>query len=297
MKILQLNCYSYLILRKLLEDYADLHKIDLVVLSETWVSDEKTTFKNQSNSQWKSKISPRGGVAILPGPDVKCIRKADLEENNECMWCQVQISSKQCLICSVYIPPKHKKDLMKLCQKLNSVDDKKPLLIAGDFNARSQFWDPQLIPSGDPAWQMGDLLIHAISEHNLLIHNNGIQHSFRKNMSALLMSLSLEICPSKYNGQQTSIVFFKLIIMSSLLIYVLTIIDHKVKKWDFKNTDWNLWRTELDKLTLDWSIFLPDDVTPNEAYTSFTSTILDCAEKVIPKKVISNIQNHSSMHT
>ena len=38
---------------------------------------------------------------------------------------------------------------------------------------------------------------------------------------------------------------------------------------------------------LDWSISLPDDITPNEACTSFTSTILDCAERVIPKNVIS----------
>ena len=46
MKILQLNCYSYTASLKLSEDYVDLHKIDLVILSETWVSDEKTTFKN-----------------------------------------------------------------------------------------------------------------------------------------------------------------------------------------------------------------------------------------------------------
>ena len=118
MKILQLYCYSYTASLKLSEDYVDLHKIDLVILSETWVSDEKTTFKNWSNSQWKSKISPMGGVAILPGPDFKCIRRADLEENNECMWCEVKIGSKQCLFCSVYIPPKHKKDLMKLCKKI-----------------------------------------------------------------------------------------------------------------------------------------------------------------------------------
>ena len=52
-------------------------------------------------------------------------------------------------------------------------------------------------------------------------------------------------------------------------------------------TDWNLWRTELDRFMLGWSISLPDDITPNEACTSFTSTILDWTEKVIPKKVIS----------
>ena len=46
MKILQLNCYSYSTSCKLLEGYVDLHKIDLVILLETWVSDEKPAFKN-----------------------------------------------------------------------------------------------------------------------------------------------------------------------------------------------------------------------------------------------------------
>ena len=80
---------------------------------------------------------------------------------------------------------------MKLCKKLNSVDDKNLLLIASDFNARSQLWDPQLIPSGDPAWQMGHLLIDMIFDHNLSVYNNGTPTFFRKEyVSALDITLT-----------------------------------------------------------------------------------------------------------
>ena len=56
MKILQLNCYSYFISRTLLEDYVNQHKIDIVLLSETWITNCNTKFKNWTNLQWKPKI-------------------------------------------------------------------------------------------------------------------------------------------------------------------------------------------------------------------------------------------------
>ena len=167
MKILQLNCYSYATSRRLLEDYVDANNTDVILLSETWISDDKTKFKNWPNPQWKPKINTRGGVAILTSPKVKCVRRKDLEVNNECMWCEIQINNQQCLICSVYIPPKHKEDLKKLNTILESIDPKVPLLIGGDFNARNHLWDPQLNPSRDPAWQMGDLLFDIIFEQKL----------------------------------------------------------------------------------------------------------------------------------
>ena len=102
----------------------------MILLSETWVSDDKTKFQNWPNPQWKSKINTKGGVAILTGPEVKCVRRKDLEEDNECMWCKIEIAGKQFLICSVYIPPKHANDLYKLNEKLYLIN---PLRVA-DFS-------------------------------------------------------------------------------------------------------------------------------------------------------------------
>ena len=107
------------------------------------------------------------------------------------MWCETEIAGKQFLICSVYIPTKHTNDLHKLNEKLHSIEYKQPLLIGGDFNARNQLWDPQLNPSGDAAWKMGDLLLDIIFDHNLKIHNNGTPTFFRKEyVSALDITLS-----------------------------------------------------------------------------------------------------------
>ena len=178
----------------------------------------------------------------------------------------------------MYIPPKHKEDLTKLCKKLNSVDDKEPLLIAGDFNARSQLWDPQLIPSGDPAWQMGDLLIDMVVDHNLFIHNNGTPTFFLKEYVSALDVTFTRNMPFKIKWS-TNINSILQTDHYAIIIDIRTDnYDHEVKKWHLKNTDWNLWRTELDKLKLEWSISLPDGVIPNEACTFFTSTILDCGE-------------------
>ena len=198
------------------------------------------------------------------------------------MWCEVQIASKQCLICSLYVPPKHKEDLVKLCKKFNSVDDKKPLLIAGDFNARSQLWDPQLIPSGDPVWQMGDLLIDMIFYHNLLIHNNGIATFLQKEYSTLDVTLTRNMpFKIKWSADINSI-------LQTDRYAIIDIIDICTNNMTTKSKSGtlrirNLWRTELDKLMLDWSNSLPDYVTLKEIYTSFTSTILACAEKVIQR--------------
>ena len=70
------------------------------------------------------------------------------------MWCEIEIAERQFLICSVYIPPKHKNDLLKLNEKPHSINCKQPLLIGGNFNARNQLWDPQINLSGDAAWKM-----------------------------------------------------------------------------------------------------------------------------------------------
>ena len=68
--------------------------------------------------------------------NMKCVRRKDLEENNECIWCEVRIGNKQCLICSVYIPPRNKEDLIKLHNKLNCLKSNQPLIIGGDFKGQ-----------------------------------------------------------------------------------------------------------------------------------------------------------------
>ena len=124
---------------------------------------------------------------------VTCVRLS------KCIWCEVRIGNKQCLICSVYIPPRNKEDLIKLHNKLNCFKSNQPLIIGGDFNARNELWDSQLLPSRDSAWQMGDNLIEMIFEHNLMIHNNGTPTFYRKSyVSALDVTLSRNL-PFKIN--------------------------------------------------------------------------------------------------
>ena len=118
---------------------------------------------------------------------------------------------------------------------MNSVDDKKTLLIAGDFYARNQLWDPQLIAMGDPVWQMGDLLIDMIFDHNLHIHNNGNPTFFLKEyVSSLDVTLTRNM-PFKIKWS-TDIDSILQTDHYAIIIHICTNnYDHKVKKWDFKN--------------------------------------------------------------
>ena len=239
MKILQLNCYSYFTSRTLLEDYVDQHKIDIVLLSETWITDCNTKFKNWTNLQWKPKIHARGGVAILANHNIECVRQKDLEEDNECIWCAVRIGNKQCLICSVYIPPRNKEDLIKLHNKLNCLKSNQSLIIGSDFNARNELWDSQLLPSRDSAWQMGDNLIEMIFEHNLAIHNNDTPTFCRKDyVSALDVTLSRNL-PFKINWSTD----INSILKTDHYAVVINIDDNTMDtrklKWDFKNIGLN----------------------------------------------------------
>ena len=202
------------------------------------------------------------------------------------MWCETEIAGKQFLICSVYIPTKHTNDLHKLNEKLHSIEYKQPLLIGGDFNARNQLWDPQLNPSGDAAWKMGDLLLDIIFDHNLKIHNNGTPTFFRKEyVSALDITLS-----TNFSGEIKWLTDINSILQTDHYGIIIDIPEknnvNRTEKWDLGNTDWNLWNTELKKFMEDWLISLPPNVTPYEACVSYTDTILECAEKTIPKKII-----------
>ena len=234
----------------------------------------------------EAKINTRGGVAILTSPKVKCVRRKDLVVNNECIWCEIQINNQQCLIFSVYIPPKNKENLKKLNTILESIDPKVPLLIGGDFNACKNLWDPQLNPSRDPAWQMGDLLLDIIFERNLRIYNNNTPTFFRKDYSSAL-DITLLRNFHKNIKWSTDINTIVQTDHYGIINDILELnINSKTKKWDLRNTDWNLWNTELNKRMNDWMKSLPSDITPDDACEAYTNIILECAEENIPKKVV-----------
>ena len=238
--------------------------------------------------QWKPKIHAGGGLAILANPNIKCVRRKDLEEDNECIWCEVYIGNKQCLICSVYIPPRNKEDLIKLHNKLNCLKSNQPLIVGGDFNARNELWDFQLLPSRDSAWQMGDYLIEMIFEHNLMIHNNGTPTFYRKDyVSALDVTLSRNL-PFKINWSTDINSILKTDHYAVIINVDDNIMDTRKLKWDFKNTDWIEWKNEIENTFKDWSKNLRVDITPDDACKSYTDNIINCANNVIPKKVVCN---------
>ena len=296
MRILQLNTRSFNQLsQRVLSDYVDQENIQVMCLSEVW--NNKPKFKDWAKPEYKSRLNDNhGGVATLARKSVKIVRQHDLENNKEFMFSSIQIGSQVVLLGSIYIPPGFKWDIKALDRKLTEIGDQTPLLITGDFNARSPSWDNTAVRSRQDtvSWRMGDMVEELCNRHNLTIHNDG-RHTYRKgsHVSALDLTLSRGISkPVRWKTDDISI------ISSDHLPVIIeieeTVSQIIVQKVDLKNTDWDQWRTKLDDKLKEWHSNLSQQIQEgsqidiDEECFAFTKILQDLKEEVMATKTISS---------
>ena len=149
MKLLNLNIRSLKTSRLLLENYVETNGIDLITLSETWHNSETLNFKNwNTEGLFKNREdgSPYGGVAILPNPKIKIVPRPDLstKTDNEICWAQIEHNNIPVTIASIYIPSNRNDKFWDCLENIKHVISKvpnSPIIISGDFNARSFAWE------------------------------------------------------------------------------------------------------------------------------------------------------------
>jgi hypothetical protein len=151
MKILQLNIRIINTSKFLLRDHIKDNNIDVACLTETWqigndnsilnLTGLKPEFKNRSSG------TKGGGAAILLSPNVKAVRRKDLEVDDlEAVFVEATVNGKATVIGSVYIPPGHAHgDKITILDGILNAIPNSSLLITGDFNARSPSWEPNSI--------------------------------------------------------------------------------------------------------------------------------------------------------
>ena len=101
-----MNIRCLAISKRLLENYVDKHKVDIVVLSETWNRENCIKFKNWINVAFKNRTGGYGGVAIFAKPGVKIVPRIDFDKYDiEICWGQLKVDNKIITIASCYIPP------------------------------------------------------------------------------------------------------------------------------------------------------------------------------------------------
>ena len=92
MKILQLNIRSLNTSKYQLRDYIRDRKIDIACLTETWHKGDDNSIKDITGLipefKDRSLSSKGGGAAILVSPNIKAVRRKDLEDDSlEAAFC------------------------------------------------------------------------------------------------------------------------------------------------------------------------------------------------------------------
>ena len=299
MNILQINIHALSTSKSYLENYVDKCHIDIASISETWHQDDDWKFKDwKCNGMFKNRINNTyGGVATLPRPSIKLVRRKDLERPDiEVTWAQAEVTGTMFFIATVYIPPNCTSHFHKLELNLTDVANRTqaPILLLGDFNARSYLWENWHTSQPtryDKAWKHGRIIESMMIRHGLQIHNTGgPTRMFNGQKSAIDLTLSLRAPPD--------FITWKVDHQNSLWTDHLPILVHLKGKdstapsvrarWNLKAVDWDCWKHDLgDKLKI-WQENIEDANTknPDEVCESFTNIIQELADKHIPQKSV-----------
>ena len=184
---------------------------------------------------------------------------------------RVHVADLEITTCSLYLPPGEAfpgTELRQLVQELPS-----PVLVVGDFNAHSTVWG--CITTGT----RGHLLESIITDESLCVLNTGERTHFTLpsgQTSALDLSLT---------SPQLSILF-KWSVHDDplgsdhfpvwLQFQNSPVLGSRPRKWNMAKADWNGFQTMLEES-------LPRQTETTMSAEQFSSMLLDCAEKCIPR--------------
>ena len=175
MKILLINAQSVKTAYSDIVNIVQLYDVDIVCFNETFQEeDSKLKFLN-----WRVYDKPRvgrkgGGVAIyVKENNAKFVAVENTDYNSvEYESVAVNITTdtgmRFSLLCP-YIPPEKHEQMEKLCSKIDDIKGKtsKPLIIAGDLNAKSLEWNNTKVNKA------GELIENMITKHDMICVNDG----------------------------------------------------------------------------------------------------------------------------
>ena len=211
-----------------------------------------------------------GGAGILVRNDTP---HTELKLNTPLQATAIQLNiQKQITLCSIYLPPKanlNQKDLDNLMKQLPS-----PYLILGDFNAHNKLWG---CSKND---KRGLTIEKFIDRHNLCyLNDKSPTHIDAKNLTQSAIDLSFchpslfldfswsvsdELCGSDH--------------YPIFLDHSLANEGQRLPRWQLHRADWQQYRKLCqEQITLETHLFANDPIK------TFTETILNIADKCIPK--------------
>lgn len=215
-KIIQLNIKSARANKSLLDHYINKNKIDIVILSETWL--KKDEIYHIPNYKIETSNSPNGygGVAIFTKNNIR-IRYTTKTINNlepiEIIEIHTTNLIENLKIISIYIPPKTNYNNPHIINKFKTLLDlynnETHTIIAGDINAHNPLWE-----SNHTSDARGDALAEIILDSDFLTLNNG-DHTYQSNIDGHTSTIDITLAHShiahKFDWKKTLKIYARII--------------------------------------------------------------------------------------
>ena len=248
-----------------------------ICLQETHISDEaKASFKGFTPYHKLDLSHDRasGGSSILIRNDV-IHSPVHLTTNLQAVAVRITLSFVF-TICSIYAPPSMCIDIGELQHLFSQIQG--PVMLLGDFNAHNPLWGSEnLTPKGR-------VIETFISQNDLCLFNDGsytFLHSGNGSYSAIDLSLAspdiFDRCSWEVHDDCCGSDHFPIVLQT------LEDDNHiKPQRWKFKQADWLSFKA-FCSLQLNKDTFESDDPV-----VDFSTTLLEIADKTIPKSSISS---------
>ena len=244
----------------------------VICLQETFLKrTDMISFKNYTLYNYITDANQKasGGTSIFVKSDIPH-RPININSNLQAIAVNVTLS-KPITICSIYLPPHDnfsKQDLENLINQLP-----RPFILLGDFNSHSKLWG--CTDTNDK----GAIIENFIAENDLCLFNNK-QATYLHSPTRKYFSLDLAICsPNIYLDFNWSVLDD--LHGSDHFPIVIKEIDSDPEehhpRWNLNKANWET-----------FSLLCEETITPDLFKTAndiecFTKTLIDIAEKCIPK--------------
>ncbi|XP_034936031.1 uncharacterized protein [Chelonus insularis] len=294
----QWNCCS--IKRKLPELQYRASNFDVMLLSETWLTDDDSISVKGFDVVRRDRVGrPGGGVAILVRNNIKYKRKHGLYNcNNNIELCAIELFTCEgpFLVVSCYRPPDRNMTKDQWVRFLNQFSGN--FLVTGDFNAHHQVW------GSDANSIEGTKLFEAIEESEVGLLNGAVKTFYSRQYrteSALDLSFAscglLSLFEWKVSRDTWGSDHFPIFIDFDKVVEKKGS-NHAPKRLYNSKTDWGRLVRELEFRSNEIrSVVQNEDLEIQVKYTTFTAIIEDCVNVATPGRGGSrNLNTGSRVH-
>lgn len=293
-KILQINIRSIWANKNYLEAFLSINKVDVALLSETWLNKNKSITISGYSLIRADRNDGYGGSGILVKNNLQNFKVLDIPSkfnNKKIQTCGITLKFHNLKInlLSIYCAPKHKISIDSWDSLFRST--KHPLLIGGDFNSHHSSFGCTYDDNE------GRYLLDAIHNHNLCILNDGsptlLERPDRQPSAVDLTICSpnlIPLCEWYVSNEPLGSDHMGIIITINNGNPIKFQTINNYNKWNINRANWSLYTSTTDQLLSKFSV----SSDPLSNYKNFVRVINEAAEKSIPQ--IKQYKGKKSVH-